>query len=177
MQFAIGFLSCFCVILVITVVWYQAALRKMLADLFFGLGEVTKGLAEINKTVASLPASTQNIIHLGIKPGEVKTGVGLIKLPINPKDFEVRADKLREKLFHGLEIKAHPDTGTHAYVILDHAGLFEIMEGNSAHEVRRALTRLLANGDDATIRNFLETLADSVAAATISAISVQTSVN
>ena len=172
MQFTLGVLSTLCLVLITALAVVMIKLNKKLNKGFeetcWGLGKVMGEVAAVNQTIANLPPTIQNIIHLGIKPGAVETGVEPIKVPVSPTDFIVQADKLREKLLHGLETKNHPDTDTRAYCILDHAGMSAIVESESLLSVRKALTRLLLNGDEDATKRFLETLADSVAAATAS---------
>jgi hypothetical protein len=177
MQFLIGFLTALCLTLItfIVVIVRKFNLRvSELSDNFDGTAamvgdrvvKIMKIVLELQRTVANLPPTVQNVIHLGLKDGQVTTGLAPATLSIRPEDFQIRADKLREKLLHGFETEKHPDTGTLAYCILDHAGVDEMLDGKSWTEAKEALTRLLSNGDMDATKRFLETLADSVANAT-----------
>ncbi len=88
-------------------------------------------------------------------------------MSINPIDFKISANKLREKLLKEFETEDHPDISTRAFCILQQAGARDAMENESASKVQKALTRLLVNEDDDATRTFLVTIADSVAAATM----------
>lgn len=137
-----------------------AAVVKAL-EVFKQIDKILSELELIYQRVSE-PRPT-NIIHLGLKNAKVDVGLKDVKLSIRPEDFQVRADKLYAKLLDGLATRTHPSTGTLAYCILDHAGIYDIMDSGSIQEVKKALTRLLNNGDEEAIKHFLETLADSVA--------------
>lgn len=154
MEFINGVLTALCVVLAALVVWGRNHLLLKLA-------EIHKNMAAINETVAKMPV-VQNVIHLGLKEGRFKTGVAATRLPIRPEDFQVNAEKLYNRLVHGLKVKDHDDVGVRAYCIFNHAGLPDILEGGSKREAEKALTRLLINADEEAIKRFFRTIADSV---------------
>jgi hypothetical protein len=139
------------------------------------ISKLKENLAQLAEQMKNFKVRPQNIIHLGIKPGAITTDMEPTKLSVEPKDFVVRADKLRKNLLNALATKEHPNTGTRAYCILDSAGIGEIIDGASFQNMKNALTRLLINDDREAIVNFLSTLADSVASATIPATDSSTS--
>ncbi len=105
----------------------------------FALGALTVlsiGLAialrmAIKKANERKPATT-NIIHLGLKNADITiAGLEPVTLALRPGEFQVRVDKLTEKLIHGLATKQHADVGTRAYCILDHAGMQEILSSQT----------------------------------------------
>ncbi len=160
MAFALGAMMAFSTTLVIVLVFAWVKYNSLNGK-----------LADIQKTIASLPLTAQsvvqNIIHLGMKDGRVNTDLTPVTLSIRPEDFLIRADKLCEKLLHGLATESHPNTSTLAYCVLKHAGLDNMLDGQSWGEAQKALTRLLTNGDDEATQRFLSTLASSIAHATV----------
>ncbi len=102
------------------------------------------------------------IIQLGFKENSLKTDVKETKLSVNAEDFRINKEKLLEKLVDGFKTRTHPQTGTYAYCIMDHAGLYELLDSESTKNLKQALTRLLNNGDDEATLGFLKTIADSV---------------
>ena len=177
MQFAIGFLTALCLALIAILAIVVKFNNKVsnLSKHFDGtaamvndrFGKIMQIVLELQTTIANLPPTNlvKNIIHIGLKDSQVTTGLSPAKLSIRPEDFLVHADKLREKLLHGLETEKHPNTGTLAYCILNHAGVDEMVDGKSWTEIQAALTRLLANGDNDAAKRFLETLANSICSA------------
>lgn len=102
------------------------------------------------------------VIQLGLKDNSLTTGVEAKKLHVNPADFVINKDKLRERLLDAFKKKEHPDISTLAYCILAHAGLYELLDSDSAASLKKALTRLLNNGNERATISFLNTIADSV---------------
>ncbi|MEK7147856.1 MAG: hypothetical protein AAB758_01005 [Patescibacteria group bacterium] len=156
MQFVLGALSVVCLGLIVVWAWLVVNLNRRFAH-------IDTNLEEVLKAVAKIPAPVTNVIHLGLRKVEARTGLIPASLSLRPEDFQVQADKLYVRLTNGLRVKNHPDVGVNAYCILKHAGLDHILDGPSWREAQEALTRLLNNEDDEATKRFLRTLADSVA--------------
>lgn len=155
MQFILGALSVLCGILCVGIVWMRSNINSK-------FDSISKDLRQINTMILTMPKSVQNIIHLGLRDGRVTTGLIPATISIRPEDFQIRADKLREKLLEALENESHPNTGTLAYCILNRGGIYEMLESKSAQESQKALARLLNNNEKEATKRFLETLAESV---------------
>ncbi len=160
MQFLLGVLATLCVGFGVALLWTRLEIKGK-------FDRISTDLQQVKDRIATMPKSVQNIIHLGLKDSRMETGLVPATLSIRPEDFQVQADKLYERLLSGLGTKKHPDLGTRAWSILNHAGIDEVVDGDSRHEAQSALTRLLINSDEEATKNFLRTLADSVCQASV----------
>lgn len=138
---------------------------------------IVSSMGGLSAQIRALPPSVQNVIHLGLQESKITTGMTPVSIPINPDDFKIETDTLREKLLEGLKTKKkdfEEDIPTYAFVILNHAGLMKIMDANSRRESEEALIRLLLNGNVDATKRFLEALAESVCQAQFTSVAQQT---
>lgn len=162
MQFALGALTVLCVVLIVALMWVA---RKVLPQ----LREVSVNLDQVWKELSKLPAPVQNIIHLGLKDGQVTSGIAPVGLSIRPEDFKVNVERLYANMLKTLQEEPgyDRDPPTAAFCVIKHSGLRDMLDHKSAGEAEKALTRLLVNGDDEVVKRFLRTLADSVNGVTL----------
>lgn len=161
MQFVLGLLSAACVFLAIALVF----VLNRSNDIKFRFRKIEDKIETMYGKILTLPAPVQNTIHLGFKNPSVEMGLGPVNISIKPEDFKLKANRLREIFIRNLATRPHPDPSTCAYMILDRAGLVQILSGEPWKQTKEALTRLLVNDDEKATERFLVTLADSVAAA------------
>lgn len=107
----------------------------------------------------------QNIIYLGLKNGSVTTDVVPAAISFDPQAFILKAENIYELLIKKYEeFKAREkqqDPKIQAYCIMDAGGLDAILDMESRTVTANTLARLIVNGDESSVRNFLETLASS----------------
>ena len=150
---------------------------SLIKELYKRSRELKSRCDKLAEQIKDLPQPVQNVIHLGIKPEEVKVGIEPIKMSVNPEDFKINADRLHELLVENyMEVgkRQKDNVEIWSYCILANAGVEKIIDYDSLKEIRQSLIRLLINGDDNAMKRFLRILADSVAATT-TAVSPATS--
>jgi hypothetical protein len=155
----LGILGTLCVLLALAV----GAMIRLFGKRQMEIREMFTNLqGQLDKFPSVQQNVVQNIIHLGLRNGQLTTDLMPVTLSIDPTKFQINRDLLYKKLIHALDTKKHPNTGTLAYCILDGAGVGELVDSSSFQELQKALTRLLTNEDGGAIRKFLETVAESI---------------
>lgn len=72
-----------------------------------------------------------------------------------PEDFAPNKEVIKKRLLDALEKENHPNPDTLAYCILSHSGFESFVNGNAWTNSKKALSRLLTNGDMEKVKVFL----------------------
>ena len=118
-------------------------------------------LGLLRTTVADNPR-TQNVIHLDLSGSDLRTGIKPTEVPVDTAIYKPNRDRLHKLLVRAYETEKHPSVQTLAYIILERAGIYQLVTGKSTESLKAALTRLLINADDKAIRGFLKTVSESL---------------
>ncbi len=152
------------VLVVILVIVFSAPLLALTAFIwrlsrthFEFVENVKKDLYVLAADLAQIAASKRLSVILTV---EAKAG---IKVP-DPQQFEPNRKVLRAKMLaclgHELDRKTPGETG--AYCVLNRSGFELFVESEVRSNAQKALGRLIANGDEAGAREFVNTLADAL---------------
>ena len=164
--FALGVVGLLLVIAIGIIVVLTRNIGRKMTELDGDVNSFRGQIIVFEELLRKLPPPVQNIIQLDFRGPVVQSAVAK-GLSIKVEDFKVSSARLYKKLLQRFYSSAESESlmqnvTSRAYCILDHAGVEAIITTESRRVIQNALERLLINGDEEAIRQFLFTAAESI---------------
>ena len=164
--FALGVVGLLLVIAIGIIVVLTRNIGRKMTELDGDVNSFRGQIIVFEELLRKLPPPVQNIIQLDFRGPVVQSAVAK-GLSIKVEDFKVSSARLYKKLLQRFYSSAESESlmqnvTSRAYCILDHAGVEAIITTESRRVIQNALERLLINGDEEAIKQFLFTAAESI---------------